>query len=347
MEFKNPRKDFLMRVVITGGAGFIGSHLASAYLQKGKEVSIIDNLSTGSMNNIRYLQKDPGHKKRLSVTIDTILNPHIMSELIGSADLVFHMAAAVGIRYILENPLESIKTNIYGTEMVLDLCSRFNKKVLIASSSEVYGKHLHAPLVETDNIIYGPSTKSRWSYAASKLMDEFMALAYHSSKGLKMIIARLFNTVGPRQTGAYGMVIPRFTEQALKNLPVTVYGDGNQTRTFTHVNDVVQALMDLMKHEMATGEIFNVGSTKEITIHNLACKIIEKTNSKSVIEKIPYEKAFKKDFEDMQRRVPSIDKIKSFIGFDPKTNFDAILTDIIDHMKASLTYEKKNEPKIG
>jgi UDP-glucose 4-epimerase len=325
-----------MKVVITGGAGFIGSHLASAYLEKGEEVSIIDNLSTGSMNNIYYLQKDPEYKKRLSVTIDTILNPLTMAELIGSADLVFHMAAAVGVRYILENPLDSIKTNIQGTEMVLNLCARFKKKVFIASSSEVYGKHLHAPLVETDNIIYGPSTKSRWSYAASKLMDEFTALAYHHTKGLKVVITRLFNTVGPRQTGAYGMVIPRFVEQALKNQPITVYGDGSQTRTFTFVNDVVQALMELMKHEKAIGEIFNVGGTKEISIQDLACKIIEKTNSNSIIKKIPYEMAFKKDFEDMQRRVPSIEKLKSFIGFQPKTDLDTILTYIIDDMKACL-----------
>lgn len=325
-----------MRVVITGGAGFIGSHLASACLEKGMEVSIIDNLSTGSMDNIRYLQKDPKLQKRLSVTIDTILNPLTMAELIGSADMVFHLAAAVGVRYILENPLESIKTNIQGTEMVLNLCSRFNKKVLIASSSEVYGKHLHAPLVETDNIIYGPSTKSRWSYAASKLMDEFTALAYHSTKGLQVVITRLFNTVGPRQTGAYGMVIPRFVEQALKDLPVTVYGDGTQTRTFTFVDDVVRALIELMKHEKAVGEIFNVGGTKEISIQDLACKIIEKTNSKSAIEKIPYEKAFKKDFEDMQRRVPSVDKLKSFIGFEPKTDLEIILSEIIDNMKACL-----------
>ena len=325
-----------MRVVITGGAGFIGSHLASAYLQKGMEVAIIDNLSTGSAENILYLQKNPEHQKRLSVTIDTILNPLPMAELIGSADLVFHLAAAVGVRYILENPLESIKTNIQGTEMVLNLSSRFNKKVLIASSSEVYGKHLHAPLVETDNIIYGPSTKSRWSYAASKLMDEFTALAYHSTKGLKVIITRLFNTVGPRQTGAYGMVIPRFVEQALKNLPITVYGDGTQTRTFTFVDDVIHALMKLMRHEKAIGEIFNIGGTREITILNLAEKIIEKTNSKSVIRKIPYEEAFKKDFEDMQRRVPSIDKLRSFIGFEPKTDLDTILDNIIDDMKSRL-----------
>ncbi len=325
-----------MKVVITGGAGFIGSHLASACLESGMEVSIIDNLSTGSMENIRHLQEDPNYKNQLTVTIDTILNPLTMAELIGSADLVYHLAAAVGVRYILENPLESIRTNIQGTEMVLNLCSRFNKKVLIASSSEVYGKHLHAPLVETDNIIYGPSTKSRWSYAASKLMDEFTALAYHSTKGLRVIITRLFNTVGPRQTGAYGMVIPRFVEQALKNFPVTVYGDGSQTRTFTFVDDVVRALMKLMKHEKAIGEIFNIGGTREISIYDLARKIIEKTDSKSIIEKIPYEKAFKKDFEDMQRRVPSIEKLRSFIGFEPKTDLDMILNDIINDMRARL-----------
>jgi UDP-glucose 4-epimerase len=334
-----------MKVVITGGAGFIGSHLASAYLERGEEVAIIDNLSTGSMDNIRYLEKIPEHKKLLSVTIDTILNPLPMAELIGSADLVFHLAAAVGVRYILENPLESIKTNIQGTEMVLNLCSRFNKKVLIASSSEVYGKHLHAPLVESDNIIYGPSTKSRWSYAASKLMDEFTALAYYSTKELKVVITRLFNTVGPRQTGAYGMVIPRFVEQALKNIPVTVYGDGTQTRTFTFVDDVVQALMELMKNEKATGEIFNVGGTSEISIQDLALKIIEKTNSNSVIQNVPYEKAFKKDFEDMHRRVPGIEKLKAFIGFEPKTDLDSILTVIIDDMKTRLKQKGKSIKK--
>ncbi|MFO8085639.1 MAG: GDP-mannose 4,6-dehydratase [Desulfobacterales bacterium] len=322
-----------MNVAITGGAGFIGSHLASAYLEKGDEVAIIDDLSTGYKENIHFLQSNPEHKKRLSVKIDTILNPRAMAELIGPADLVFHLAAAVGVRYIIENPLESIKTNIQGTEMVLDLCSRFDKKVLIASSSEVYGKHLHAPLVETDNVVYGPSTKSRWSYAASKLMDEFTALAYHSTKELNVVIARLFNTVGPRQTGAYGMVIPRFIEQALKNLPITVYGDGTQTRTFTYVKDVVHVLMELMKHQQTVGEVFNIGGTEEISIYDLAQKIVAKTNSKSVIEKIPYEKAFKKDFEDMQRRVPSIEKVKSFIGFEPMTDLDTILTHTIAYIK--------------
>lgn len=325
-----------MKIAITGGAGFIGSHLAAAYLEKGDEVAIIDNLSTGYIQNIQYLMDNPAYKNRLTVKIDTILNPRVIAELIGPADLVFHLAAAVGVRYIIENPLESIKTNIQGTEIVLDLCSRFDKKVLIASSSEVYGKHLHAPLVETDNVIYGPSTKSRWSYAASKLMDEFTALAYHSTKGLKVIITRLFNTVGPRQTGAYGMVIPRFVEQALKNLPVTVYGDGTQTRTFTFVTDVVHVLMELMKHKQAFGEVFNIGGTEEISIYDLAQKIVTKTSSNSVIEKIPYEQAFKKDFEDMQRRVPSIEKVKSFIGFEPMTDLDTILTHTIAYIRKTL-----------
>ena len=235
-----------MRVLITGGAGFIGSHLAEEYLQRGDEVYIIDDLSTGSLDNIDGFQKDPRDEDRLFVHVDTILNHDLMIELVGTCDLVFHMAAAVGVRYILENPLESIKTNIQGTEKVLELCAKFKKKVLIASTSEVYGKHLHAPLVETDNIIYGPSSKFRWSYAASKLMDEFSALAYHRTIGLAVVITRLFNTVGPRQTGAYGMVIPRFVSQALNNEPLTVYGDGPQTRTFTYVKDVVWALMALM-----------------------------------------------------------------------------------------------------
>ncbi len=322
-----------MRVAITGGAGFIGSHLAEALLARGDQVSIIDDLSTGSLDNIRFLQRIPEYDKRLAVHIDTILNPRAMAELIGSADRVYHLAAAVGVRYILENPLESIRTNIQGTEIVLDLCSRLNKKVLIASSSEVYGKHLHAPLVETDNIIYGPSNKSRWSYATSKLMDEFTALAYHSVKGLKVVITRLFNTVGPRQTGAYGMVIPRFVEQALRNEPLTVYDDGKQTRTFTYVKDVVFALVKLMENENTFGEVFNVGGTEEITILQLAEKIIEKTCSSSTIEMIPYEKAFKKDFEDMRRRVPGIEKIKSFIGFEPQTDLDRILDYVIEEMK--------------
>jgi len=322
-----------MKILITGGAGFIGSHLAEAYLAQGDDVYIIDDLSTGSLNNLAGLQADPRFKDRLFVTVDTILNREDMLELIGICDRVFHLAAAVGVRYILEKPLESITTNIQGTERILELCTKFKKRVLLASTSEVYGKHLHAPLVETDNIIYGPSSKFRWSYAASKLMDEFTALAYHRTRGLEAIIARLFNTVGPRQTAAYGMVIPRFVEQALASEPLTVYGDGQQTRTFTYVKDVVKVLMALMEHPGALGELFNVGGTEEISIGDLAQRIIDICASQSRIQLIPYEEAFAKDFEDMQRRVPSIDKVRNLIGFAPETNLNAILNQVIDHIR--------------
>ena len=322
-----------MKVLITGGAGFIGSHLAEAYLEQGDEVYLIDDLSTGSLENIKPFTEDPRYKDRLFVHTDTILNHDIMLELVGTCDVVFHLAAAVGVRYILENPLASIQINIQGTEMVLELCSKFKKRVLITSSSEVYGKHVHAPLVETDNIVYGPSSKFRWSYAASKLMDEFTALAYYRANGLKVIIARLFNTVGPRQTGAYGMVIPRLVSQALQNQPLTVYGDGKQSRTFTYVKDVVSALTDLMAHEDSVGEVFNVGGTEEITINDLAEKIIAQAGSTATIEHVPYEKAFEKDFEDMQRRVPGIEKIQNLIGFEPKTSLNEIIEYVVDHMK--------------
>jgi len=322
-----------MRVLITGGAGFIGSHLAEAYLEKGDEVYIIDDLSTGSIENIKHLQDNEQFKGRLFVHINTILHQDLMLELTGICDVVFHLAAAVGVQYILDNPLESIHTNIQGTEKVLELCNRFKKKVLICSTSEVYGKHMHAPLVETDNIIYGPSSKFRWSYAATKLMDEFTALAYHRTNGLDVIITRLFNTVGPRQTGTYGMVLPRFVSQALNNHNITVYGDGTQTRTFTYVKDVVEALIGLVEAQNTTGEVFNIGGTEEISILDLAEKIIKKTGASSSIELIPYEKAFGKDFEDMLRRVPSIEKIHQYIGFKPNTGMDEILQQVIDFMK--------------
>jgi len=322
-----------MRVLITGGAGFIGSHLAEAYLEEGDEVYIVDDLSTGSMENIEFLQKDDHFSNSIFVHIDSILNHETMLELIGICDVVFHLAAAVGVRYILDNPLESIKINIQGTEKVLELCAKFKKKVLIASSSEVYGKHTHAPLVETDNIVYGPSSKSRWSYAASKLMDEFTALAYYRTKNLNVAIARLFNTIGPRQTGAYGMVVPRFIGQALNNDPLTVYGDGSQTRTFTGVKDVVQAFMALVEKQEAFGQVFNIGGTEEISILDLAKRIIALTGSSSEIVLIPYEKAYEENFEDMLRRVPSIDKVRQLIGFNPNGNLDGILNKIIAFMK--------------
>jgi UDP-glucose 4-epimerase len=322
-----------MRILITGGAGFIGSHLAEAYLKKGDEVYIIDDLSTGSIENIKFLQEDKRYNDRLFVTINTILNHEALLELVGTCDVVFHLAAAVGVRYILDYPLESMVTNIQGTEKVFELCNKFKKKVLLASTSEVYGKHLHAPLIETDNVIYGPSSKFRWSYAASKLMDEFVGLAYYRTKGLKVVIARLFNTVGPRQTGAYGMVIPRFVEQALAGRPLTVYGDGTQTRTFTYVQDVVEALMVLMEKGDAVGELFNIGGTEEISINDLAQKILQATGSHSDIELIPYETAFEKDFEDMMRRVPSIEKIQQITGFVPRVDLDTIIFKVVEFMR--------------
>ncbi len=322
-----------MRILITGGAGFIGSHLAEAHLEKGDEVYIIDDLSTGSMDNIRFLQDNPDYKDKIFVHINTILNHDLMLELTGICDMVYHLAAAVGVQTILDKPLESIFTNIQGTEKVLEMCDKFKKRVLIASTSEVYGKHLHAPLVETDNIIYGPSSKFRWSYAASKLMDEFTGLAYYRTKGLEVVISRLFNTVGPRQTGAYGMVIPRFVTQALKNEPITVYGDGKQTRTFTFVKDVVTALMKLMECDDTIGNVFNIGGNEEISINDLAQKIIKMSDSSSTIRLIPYEEAFGKDFEDMQRRVPSTEKLKEYTGYAPDKSLDFILSEVIDYIK--------------
>jgi UDP-glucose 4-epimerase len=318
-----------MRILITGGAGFIGSHLAEALLLKGNEIYIIDDLSTGSLQNIQLLKDNCPQNTKMFFYENSILDHDILLDLVGTCDMVYHLAAAVGVRYILDNPLKSIQINIQGTEKVLELCARFKKKVLIASSSEVYGKHLHAPLIETDNLIYGPSSKFRWSYAASKLIDEFFAIAYNRMNDLEMVIARLFNTVGPRQTGAYGMVIPRFVQQALNNEPLTVYGDGTQTRTFTHVKDVVKALILLMNTQSAMSEIFNIGGIQEISIKELAQKIIDMSHSSSTIKCIPYEKAFEKDFEDMQRRVPSIEKIAQYTGFKPHYTLDNILEEVI------------------
>jgi UDP-glucose 4-epimerase len=326
-----------MRVLITGGAGFIGSHLAEAYLERGDEVYIIDDLSTGSQENIEFLQKGDRFNERVFFHNDTILNHDAMLELVGICDIVFHLAAAVGVKYILDHPLESIKTNIQGTEKVLELCNKFKKKVLIASSSEVYGKHTHAPLIETDDIVYGPSSKFRWSYAASKLMDEFTALAYYRTNRLKVTITRLFNTIGPRQTGTYGMVVPRFVAQALTGKVLTVYGDGTQTRTFTGVKDVVKAFMSLMEIEESFGQVFNIGGTEEITILDLAKRIIKITQANSGIEMIPYEVAYEADFEDMERRVPGIEKVSQLIGFTPNDNLDDIIKEIVTFMKTKIS----------
>jgi len=320
-----------MRVLITGGAGFIGSHLAEAYLARGDEVYILDDLSTGTLENIRHLQEHETYGGRLFVTVDTVLHDDKTLELVGTCDIVVHLAAAVGVQYILDNPLTSIVTNVRGAETILELCSKFKKKVLIASTSEVYGVQNHAPLKETDYCVYGPSTKSRWSYAASKLIDEFTALAYHRTKRLPVVIVRLFNTVGPRQTWRYGMVIPRFVKQALAHQPITVYGDGTQTRTFTHVKDVTEVLVTLLDVPEAIGEVVNVGGTEEVSILQLAKRVKARAGSTSEINLLPYSEVYPKDFEDMQRRVPSTDKLKRLIGYAPGMKLDQILDDTINY----------------
>lgn len=325
-----------MKILITGGAGFIGSHLAETYLQRGEQVYILDDLSTGQFENIAHLEKHPQYAKRFHVTIDSIFNDEKLLDLVGTCDVVIHLAAAVGVQYILDNPLSSIMTNIQGTERVLAVCNRFQKKVLIASTSEVYGNQKHAPLRETDGCVYGASTKSRWSYAASKLMDEFIALAYHRTKNLPVVVVRFFNTVGPRQTGRYGMVIPRFVKQSLSNEPLTVYGDGTQTRTFTHVSDAVEAIVRLMQNEAAVGEVVNIGGIEEVSIRELAEKIKARVGSHSAVKLIPYTEAFSESFEDMQRRVPATDKLERLTGFKPTTDLDTIIDDVIAYARTAV-----------
>ncbi|MBN4077434.1 GDP-mannose 4,6-dehydratase [Sulfobacillus acidophilus] len=334
-----------MKIFITGGAGFIGHHLAAKYLEQGHEVYIIDNLSTGSINNIDFIyNKCPNAKQSLFFFKGSVFDYEKMLELTGICDQVIHLAAAVGVRYILDNPLESIITNVRATENVLELCSKFKKKVLIASTSEVYGKRNKSDnkaLEENDDCIYGPSNKSRWSYAASKLIDEFTARAYYKEKNLQVVTVRFFNTVGPRQTGRYGMVIPRFVNQALKNEDITVYGDGMQSRTFTHVSEATNSVIKLMENKKAVGEVINIGGMEEITILDLAKRIKEMVNSKSKIKLIPYEEAYPSDFEDMQRRVPSVKKLESIINYSPKFNLNGILTDVIESFKEEPIKEKE------
>lgn len=327
-----------MRMLITGGAGFVGSHLAEVLLAEGHEVYVIDDLSTGSRDNLIHLERNESFRRRLFVTIDSVLNPTPMTELVGTCDQVFHLAAAVGVRTILEQPLQSMKTNLGGTESVLALCARFKKKVLITSTSEVYGKRDHAPLQETDDICYGPSSRSRWSYAASKLMDEFMGIAYGRSMGLPVVMVRLFNTVGPRQTGRYGMVLPRFVSQALRNEPITVYGDGRQSRTFTHVADVVKALCLLMRSPNAEGEVVNVGGSEEIQIRDLAALIIARASSRSEIQYLPYDTVFPEDFEDMPRRVPCVEKLRQLTGYAPTQRTNEIVDDVIHYGRTNPSF---------
>ncbi len=321
-----------MRILITGGAGFIGSHLAEALLQEGNEVYVIDNLSTGSIENIAPLKSHP----KFSYIIEDIMNTRIMAELVDLCDIIFHLAAAVGVKLIVESPVHTIETNIKGTEIVLNLASKKKKKVIITSTSEVYGKSTKVPFSEKDDLLLGPTFKNRWSYACSKAIDEFLALAYWKEKKLPTIIVRLFNTVGPRQSSQYGMVIPRFITQAIKNEPITVYGDGSQSRCFTWVGDIVDALIKLSKENKAIGNIFNIGSTEEITILELAKLIKNLLNSDSEIIFIPYEKAYEEGFEDMVRRIPDISKAKEIIGFHPTKSIKDIILLTAEFYKSKL-----------
>ncbi|HYJ87149.1 MAG TPA: GDP-mannose 4,6-dehydratase, partial [Pyrinomonadaceae bacterium] len=307
-----------MRVLITGGAGFIGSHLADAYLQRGDDVLVIDDLSTGTIENIRHLKDNP----RFHYTIDSVHNQPVTAELVDQSDVIFHLAAAVGVKLIVESPVRTIETNVRGTEVVLALANKKQKKVLIASTSEVYGLSTDVPFREDGNLVMGATTKGRWSYACSKAIDEFLALAYWREKKLPTIIVRLFNTVGPRQTGRYGMVIPTFVRQALAGRPITVYGNGKQTRCFGYVGDVTGALVKLMDQPESVGQVFNIGSNEEISILQLAEKVKELTESNSEIVFVPYDEAYEEGFEDMPRRVPDISKIKKLVGFSPDMPLD-------------------------
>jgi UDP-glucose 4-epimerase len=318
-----------MRVFITGGAGFVGSHLSEALLERGDHVSVLDNLSTGSIDNIAHLK---GHE-RFTYTIDAVENEPLLAEMIDRADVVVHLAAAVGVKLIVEQPVHTIETNVHGTEIVLKHANKKKKLVLIASTSEVYGKSTTVPFAENDDLVLGPTTKHRWAYACSKLIDEFLALAYWKERKLPVIVVRLFNTVGPRQTGQYGMVIPNFVRQALAGQPITVFGDGTQSRSFTYVGDVVRAFIALINEPRAVGQVFNVGNTNEITIAALAEKVKHLTASASEIVRIPYDQAYESGFEDMPRRVPDITKVRGLVGYEPTVELDEILRRVIEYFR--------------
>ncbi|MDP2904829.1 MAG: GDP-mannose 4,6-dehydratase [Candidatus Omnitrophota bacterium] len=318
-----------MKALITGGAGFIGSHLSEQLLSIGDEVIVLDNLSTGRMENIAQLKANPKFK----LVIGSILDERLLDKFVEQADVVYHLAAAVGVELIVKKPLESLTTNIRGSELVLEMAHRYHRKVLITSTSEIYGKNTSGLLKETDDRILGSPLKTRWGYSTAKAVDEMLAYVYWKEKGLPSVIVRLFNTVGPRQTGVYGMVMPRFVGQALKKEPLTIYGTGKQTRCFTHVKDVVGALVKLIQTPEAVGQVFNIGSQDEISMEGLAKKIIELTKSSSTTKYIPYEKAYEEGFEDMQRRVPDTTKIRNLTGFKPTYTLPEIIKDIIGYLK--------------
>ena len=315
-----------MRYLITGGAGFIGSHLSDELLERGHEVHVLDDLSTGSIENIRHLKDKPG----FAYTIDSAESSPVVAELVDGADAVYHLAAAVGVQLIVESPVRTIETNVHCTEVVLAQASKKKKPVFIASTSEVYGKSVDLPYREDGDLTLGPTVKGRWSYACSKAIDEFLAIAHWKERRLPTVIGRLFNTVGPRQTGRYGMVIPNFVTQALAGRPLTVFGDGTQRRCFCHVSDVVRALADLMEHDGVYGEVFNIGSQDEVEILALAEKVREATGSSSEIKLVPYDEAYEEGFEDMQRRIPDTTRIRERIGWEPTKSLDEILADVVN-----------------
>jgi UDP-glucose 4-epimerase len=318
-----------VRALITGGAGFIGSHLSETLLEHGHHVLVLDNLSTGSMENIAHLKGRP----RFEYFIDSIENEPLLAELIDGSDVVFHLAAAVGVKLIVEQPVRTIETNVHGTEVVLKHANKKKKLVVIASTSEVYGKSDDVPFREDSDLVMGPTPKHRWAYACSKAIDEFLALAYWKERKLPVLIVRFFNTVGPRQTGQYGMVIPNFVRQALAGEPITVFGDGTQSRAFTHVSDVVDALVRLVNEPRAIGQVVNIGNTQEITIEALARRVRDLTGSRSPITFIPYDQAYESGFEDMPRRVPDLARVKGLIGYTPVHSLDEILLEVIDYFR--------------
>jgi len=321
-----------MKVLLTGGAGFVGSHLAEALLDQGHHVQVLDDLSTGSMENILHLKGRPGFE----YVIDTVMNESLTAELVDRCDIVFHLAAAVGVKLIVEAPVRTIETNVHGTEVVLKHASKKQKLVVIFSTSEVYGKSAAVPFGEDADLVMGPTPKHRWAYACSKALDEFLALAYWKERQLPVIIVRLFNTVGPRQTGRYGMVIPNFVRQALLDQPITVFGDGRQTRSFTYVGDVVNGLVALMGDARAVGEVFNIGNSEEISIGDLAVRVKALAGSRSEIVCIPYDQAYEAGFEDMPRRVPNLEKIRRLVGYTPTIGLDEILRRVIAHTRAAM-----------
>lgn len=324
-----------MKILITGGAGFVGSHLADKLHGEGHDITVIDDLSTGRYQNVAHLEG----QERFRLIIDTVLNESLMEELIRESDRVFHMASAVGVKLIMEHPVKTIETIFRGTDVVLGACARFRKRVLIPSTSEVYGKSTQVPFAEDNDILKGSTSKHRWAYACAKELDEFLALAHWKETRLPVVVVRLFNTVGPRQTGQYGMVVPNFVKSAVRNEPLTVHGDGGQSRCFGHVSDVVEGLTRVIETPECFGQVINIGNAEEVTIKQLAEKAIELTGSRSEIKYIPYEEAYGEGFEDMRRRVPSLEKAKRLVGYEPTRTLDQIINDVAEQFREELKAE--------